>query len=287
MKTLDSFATVKRKTTDKEKGEEETKKTVEKTKKISNEETKANQNVGAASGKFYSSLNDFLEPLDTWKEPLKDFTSKADMKFIFDFLKGEYEKKTIYPPFNLIFNAFTKAPFDKVRVVIIGQDPYPNVGEAMGLSFSVPKNITTPKSLVNIYKCLMNDPKIAMKAMPNHGDLTSWSDQGVFLLNATLTVEAKKANSHQKTSKWSKFTDYVIQTISNKKEHVVFLLWGNFAIQKKKLINASKHCIIESIHPSPLAQTKGDFTKCLHFSQANDYLEKNKLSTINWLIEKK
>lgn len=285
MKTLDSFTTVKRKSSDK-KEETQEKKKIKPTKKVPTEKT-TNEPASITNGKFYSSLDDFICPLDTWKDPLKEFTSKSDMKHIYDFVKREYESKTVYPPFNLIFNAFSKTPFDKVKVVIIGQDPYPNVGEAMGLSFSVPKNIKTPKSLVNIYKCLMNDPQIAMKEMPNHGDLTSWADQGVFLLNATLTVEARKANSHQQASKWFKFTDYVIETISKKKEHIVFLLWGNFAIQKKTLINTAKHCIIETIHPSPLAQSKGDFTRSLHFSKANEYLEKNNVTKINWIIEKK
>ena len=206
------------------------------------------------------------------------------MKSIYTFVKKEYETKTIFPPRNLIFNAFSKTPWDKVKVVIIGQDPYPNPGDAMGLSFSVPRTQRIPGSLLNIYKCLEKDEKIKF-IRPKHGDLSSWAEQGVFLINATLTVECKKANSHQKNSGWSKFTDFVIRQISSQKKNVVFLLWGKFAIDKSSLIDASKHLIIKNIHPSPLAQTKGDFTKSTQFSQTNDYLEKNGLEPINWEIK--
>ena len=169
-------------------------------------------------------------------------------------------------------------------MVIIGQDPYPNPGDAMGMSFSVPKTQPIPGSLRNIYKCLEKDQKIKF-IKPKHGELESWAEQGVFLLNATLTVECKKANSHQKNSGWSKFTDFVIKQISLQKNNIVFLLWGNFAINKSSLIDNKKHLIIKNIHPSPLAQSKGDFTKSEQFSQTNDYLIKNGIEPINWEIK--
>lgn len=227
------------------------------------------------------SLDSFISGLGTWKEPLSKFIKTDRMNSIYKFCKGEYAKNTVYPPQDLIFNAFNTTTWQNLKVVIIGQDPYPNIGQAMGLSFSVNRGIAVPKSLVNIYKCLENDKKLNFKP-PKHGDLSGWASQGVFLLNATLTVIDKKANSHQKTSGWSDFTDFVIKTISDQKKGVVFLLWGNFAIAKKKLINCSKHLVIESIHPSPLAATKGDFTKSTQFSEVNEYLAKNEREIIDW-----
>ena len=237
--------------------------------------------------KFYPTYESFIEKLSTWKDPLKAFIyppNNSTMKSIYTFVKKEYSTKTIFPPKNLIFNAFEKTPWDKVKVVIIGQDPYPNPGDAMGLSFSVPKTQPIPGSLRNIYKCLEKDQKIKFKR-PKHGNLESWAEQGVFLLNATLTVECKKANSHQKNSNWAKFTDFVIKQISSQKNNVVFLLWGNFAINKSSLIDTKKHLIIKNIHPSPLAQSKGDFTKSEQFSQTNEYLIKNGIEPINWEIK--
>ena len=237
--------------------------------------------------KFYSSYESFIDKLETWKTPLKSFIdppNNALMKSIYTFVKKEYMSKTIFPPKNLIFNAFSKTPWDKVKVVIIGQDPYPNPGDAMGLSFSVPKTQNIPGSLRNIYKCLEKDTKINF-VKPKHGDLESWAEQGVFLLNATLTVECKKPNSHQKNSNWAKFTDFVIRQISLQKKNIVFLLWGNFAINKSSLIDTNKHFIIKNIHPSPLAQSKGDFTNSQQFSQTNEYLIKNGIEPINWEIK--
>ena len=237
--------------------------------------------------KFYPTYESFIDKLETWKIPLKTFIAppnNSQMKSIYNFIKKEYETKTIFPPKNLIFNAFSKTPWDKVKVVIIGQDPYPNPGDAMGLSFSVPKNQRIPGSLINIYKCLEKDNKLKF-IKPRHGDLSSWAEQGVFLINATLTVECKKANSHQKNSGWAKFTDFVIKQISLQKKNIVFLLWGNFAIAKSSLIDGNKHLIIKNIHPSPLAQSKGDFTKSEQFSQTNEYLEKNGIEPINWDIK--
>ena len=239
------------------------------------------------NSKFYSTYESFIDKLETWKTPLKLFINppnNTQMKSIYNFIKKEYETKTIFPPKNLIFNAFSTTPWDKVKVVIIGQDPYPNPGDAMGLSFSVPKTQRIPGSLNNIYKCLETDKKLNF-VRPKHGDLSSWAEQGVFLINATLTVECRKANSHQKSSGWSKFTDFVIKQISLQKKNIVFLLWGNFAIAKSSLINSNKHLIIKNIHPSPLAQSKGDFSKIEQFSQTNEYLEKNGIKPINWEIK--
>ena len=237
--------------------------------------------------KFYPTYESFIDKLESWKVPLKLFINPPNnsiMKSIYNFVKKEYSSKTIFPPKHLLFNAFSKTPWDKVKVVIIGQDPYPNPGDAMGLSFSVPKTQNIPGSLRNIYKCLEKDQKIKF-IRPKHGDLVSWAEQGVFLLNATLTVECKKPNSHQKSSGWSKFTDFVIKQISLQKNNIVFLLWGNFAINKSSLIDTKKHLIIKNIHPSPLAQSKGDFTNSQQFSQTNEYLIKNGIEPINWEIK--
>ena len=239
------------------------------------------------NSKFYPTYESFIDKLETWKSPLKAFINppnNTQMKSIYNFIKKQYETKTIFPPKNLIFNAFSKTPWDKVKVVIIGQDPYPSPGDAMGLSFSVPKTQRIPGSLINIYKCLEKDKKLKF-VKPKHGDLSSWAEQGVFLINATLTVECKKANSHQKNSGWAKFTDFVIKQISFQKKNIVFLLWGNFAIAKSSLIDGNKHLIIKNIHPSPLAQSKGDFSKSEQFSQTNEYLEKNGIEPINWDIK--
>lgn len=239
-----------------------------------------------STSKFYPTYDSFIDELGSWKQPLKTFINPPNniqMKSIYNFVKKEYENKNIFPPKNLIFNAFRTTPWDNIKVVIIGQDPYPNPGDAMGLSFSVPKSQRIPGSLNNIYKCLERDNKIKF-VRPKHGDLSSWANQGVFLLNATLTVECKKPNSHQKNSGWSKFTDFVIKQISLQKNNIVFLLWGNFAIAKSSLIDSKKHLIIKNIHPSPLAQSKGDFSKSEQFSQTNEYLAKNGIKEIDWSI---
>ena len=283
----------KNKISKKEKSPEKQKKRqpmeIEEKSKDSNQniQNKIAQNEKNSNLKFYPTYESFIDKLETWKEPLKSFINPPNnsiMKSIYNFVKKEYSTKTIFPPKDLIFNAFQKTPWDKVKVVIIGQDPYPNPGDAMGMSFSVPKTQPIPGSLRNIYKCLEKDQKIKF-IRPKHGDLESWAEQGVFLLNATLTVECKKANSHQKNSGWSKFTDFVIKQISLQKNNIVFLLWGNFAIEKKKLIDSSKHYIICNIHPSPLAQKKGDFTISKQFSLTNDYLKKHGIKEIDWQIE--
>jgi uracil-DNA glycosylase len=216
---------------------------------------------------------------ESWKAALADEFEQSYFSALVAFLKKEKEAgKTIYPPGSLIFNAFDTTPFEKVKVVILGQDPYHNPREAMGLSFSVPKGVRIPPSLKNIYKELHDDVGVPV---PNHGDLTAWAVQGVFLLNAMLTVEQKKAGSHSKAG-WQNFTDAVIQTLSKEREYLVFMLWGNFARKKKELIDGSKHLILEAAHPSPLAG--GAFFGSRHFSQANEYLKKHGKGPIDWKL---
>jgi uracil-DNA glycosylase len=220
-----------------------------------------------------------IEP--SWKAVLENEFEQPYFQAVASFLKREKEAgKVIYPPGSLIFNAFNSTPFDQVKVVILGQDPYHNPGEAMGLSFSVPRGIATPPSLKNIYKELNSDVGVPI---PAHGDLSSWAKQGVFLLNAMLTVEHKQAQSHQHIG-WQNFTDAVIRKLSERREHLVFMLWGNFARKKASLIDASRHLILEAAHPSPLAG--GAFFGCKHFSQANAYLEEHGLTPIDWKVER-
>ncbi len=217
---------------------------------------------------------------ESWKNALADEFQKPYFAALKTFLLQEKaEGKKIYPPGPLIFNAFNKTPFDKVRVVVIGQDPYINSGEAMGLCFSVPKNIKRPPSLLNIYKEINRDLGLPIA---DHGDLTRWTEQGVLLLNASLTVRAGVSNSHKDIG-WQKFTDAAIHKISTEKTGVVFLLWGNFARGKKTLVDPTKHLVLESAHPSPLAGNA--FQGCGHFSKANDFLEKQGLSKIDWRVD--
>ena len=187
--------------------------------------------------------------------------------------------KTVYPPGSLIFNAFDLSRWEATKVVILGQDPYHGPNQAMGLSFSVPKGVRVPPSLRNIYKELSDDVGFQMV---HHGDLTHWANQGVLLLNAILTVEAGNAGSH-KDMGWQWFTDEVIKTISQHKKYVVFMLWGNFAIQKATLIDESKHLVLKAPHPSPLA--RGGFFGCKHFSKANAYLESKGLESVDWQLK--
>lgn len=216
----------------------------------------------------------------SWKQILQAEFEKPYFTNLVEFLKKEKESgKTIYPPGPQIFNAFEQCPFDKVRVVILGQDPYHQPGQAMGLSFSVPKGIPLPASLKNIYKELHSDLDVKM---PCHGDLTEWAKNGVFLLNAILTVEKSKAGSHQKTG-WQEFTDAVIRNLSDHKTRIVFLLWGNFARSKKVLIDQSKHTVLEAAHPSPLAG--GAFFGCRHFSKTNEILLQLNQPPIEWKIK--
>ena len=216
---------------------------------------------------------------ESWKKALKEEFEKPYFQTVATYLKNEKANgKVIYPPGNLIFNAFEKTPFPKVEVVILGQDPYHNPGEAMGLSFSVPQGIKIPPSLQNIYKEINSDLGLPI---PTHGDLTSWAEQGVFLLNAILTVEKNQPASHQKIG-WQFFTDAVIKKLSYERKGIVFMLWGNFAKKKKELIDTSNHLVLEAAHPSPLAG--GAFFGCKHFSQANGYLKKNGAKTIDWAV---
>ena len=215
----------------------------------------------------------------SWKKILKGEFDKDYFVQLIHFLKSEKSAgKIIYPPGQLIFNAFKLTPIDKVKVVIIGQDPYHNPGEAMGLSFSVPLGTRVPPSLKNIYKELHTDINFEI---PAHGDLTKWAVQGVFLLNAMLTVEHKKAGAHKKSG-WQEFTNAVISTLSAEKENLIFLLWGRFAQSKKAFIDESKHYILEAAHPSPLARNA--FQGCKHFSKTNELLKKIGKEQINWSL---
>ncbi len=225
-----------------------------------------------------TNINPVIET--SWGEVLKDeFTAPyfSDLK---DFLVIEKTKHTVYPPGKLIFNAFDQTPFNDVKVVILGQDPYHGIGQAHGLCFSVPKGIKSPPSLVNIFKELNNDLNIPV---PNHGNLESWAKQGVFLLNTTLTVRAHEPLSHQGRG-WERFTDAVISKLSSQRENLVFLLWGSPAQKKETLIDKSKHLILKTVHPSPLSVYRG-FFGCRHFSQANEYLVAHGKTPINWEIE--
>jgi uracil-DNA glycosylase len=223
-----------------------------------------------------------IELESSWLKVLGEEFDKDYMIQLKKFLKEEKETgKKIYPKGSDIFNAFNKTPFDKVKVVILGQDPYHGPNQAHGLSFSVQQGVAVPPSLQNIYKELATD--IPGFTIPRTGDLTHWADQGVLLLNATLTVNAGMAGSHQKKG-WEKFTDTVIKTISDKKTGVVFILWGNYAQSKSELIDGSKHLIIKSTHPSPLAVSRGGFFGSKPFSKTNAYLEKEGEEAIDWQI---
>jgi len=218
----------------------------------------------------------------SWLEVLGDEFEKDYMLKLRQFLKEEKQAgKTIYPKGGDIFNAFAKTPFDKVKVVILGQDPYHGPNQAHGLSFSVQRGIPTPPSLQNIYKELATD--IPGFIIPKTGNLTEWAEQGVLLLNATLTVQAANAGSHQKKG-WERFTDTVIKTISDKKEGVVFILWGAYAQSKSVLIDETKHLMIKSTHPSPLAVSRGGFFGSKPFSKTNTYLQQHGEKPIDWQI---
>ena len=194
------------------------------------------------------------------------------------FLVAERAQHTCYPPGSKIFNAFDSTPFDKVKVVILGQDPYHEPGQAMGLCFSVPQGIQVPPSLVNIIKEINDD--LGVQIPTTCGDLSGWAEQGVLLLNATLTVRAHQAGSHQRHG-WETFTDAAIQALSQQRSGLVFLLWGSYAIAKKMLIDTSKHCVLTAPHPSPLSAYRG-FFGCRHFSQANAYLAAHGQAPIDW-----
>lgn len=216
---------------------------------------------------------------ESWKLALKDeFLKPYFLEIKRHYLKAKNAGKILYPPANLIFSAFNLTPFTSLKVVLLGQDPYHNPNQAMGLSFSVPKGISLPPSLKNIYQELYEDLGIP----PSHdGDLSKWAKQGVLLLNSVLSVEQNKPASHQNFG-WQTFTDNVISTISLQKEGIIFLLWGNYAKAKKKLIDSKKHFILEAAHPSPLA--RGAFFGCRHFSKTNKILKSLHKDPIDWQI---
>ncbi|MCA9383007.1 uracil-DNA glycosylase [Candidatus Dojkabacteria bacterium] len=213
----------------------------------------------------------------SWASLLKDEFSKEYFQELVKFVKQEYSSKRIYPPGNQIFSAFDHCPVSEVKVVIIGQDPYHGEGQANGLCFSVADEIRIPPSLQNIYKEIHSD---LGKPISQSGNIERWADQGVLLLNATLTVQAGNAGSHQGKG-WEEFTDAVIQKISEEKEHLVFLLWGAYARKKKDLIKGDKHLILESAHPSPFSADRGFFGN-KHFSKTNEFLKQMKLQEIDW-----
>lgn len=215
---------------------------------------------------------------DSWKLHLKNEFEKPYFKDLTNFVKGEYLKHQCFPPGNQIFNAFEHCHFDDVKVVIIGQDPYHDVGQAHGLCFSVNDEVKHPPSLINIFKEIEQDLGIPY---PKSGNLVRWADQGVLLLNATLTVRAHQAGSHQKKG-WELFTDAVIKTISDNKEHIIFMLWGGYAKNKIKLIDINKHIVLKSGHPSPLSANRGFWFGNKHFSKTNFLLEQVLENPIDW-----
>lgn len=226
-------------------------------------------------------MTNLLPPIGpSWQNALQQEFNQPYFAYIQDFLlKEDAENQTIYPPREHIYNAFNLTAFDKVRVVILGQDPYHGPNQAHGLCFSVPHHVKLPPSLVNIYKELKSD--VGMK-IPPHGNLEAWGTQGVLLLNAMLTVRAGQPASHSQIG-WGRFTDAIISTLSREREGLVFLLWGKFAIEKSALIDESKHHILTAPHPSPLSAHKG-FLGCKHFSKTNEILTQRGLEPINWQL---
>ncbi|MBD1420862.1 uracil-DNA glycosylase [Sphingobacterium chuzhouense] len=216
----------------------------------------------------------------SWEPILKPLFKQDYMRSLSTFVQHERRQTLVFPPENLVLNAFRLTPFEDIKVVILGQDPYHNDGQAHGLSFSVPKGIALPPSLKNIYTELTSD--VPGFQYPTSGDLTKWAKQGVLLLNATLTVRAHQAASHQKRG-WEEFTDQIIHLVSQKLENVVFMLWGSYAQKKSMLIDTQKHLILKAVHPSPLSAHRG-FFGCKHFSQANAYLQSKGRKPIDWQI---
>jgi uracil-DNA glycosylase len=216
---------------------------------------------------------------ESWKEVLFDEFNKSYFGDLKKFLVKEKAMHTVYPPGNLIFNAFNQTPFDQVKVVLLGQDPYHGKGQAHGLCFSVPQGIAAPPSLVNIFKEIQTDIGLPV---PNHGNLEAWAKQGVLLLNATLTVRANQALSHQGKG-WETFTDRVIQVLSERKKGLIFLLWGRNAKAKEAFIDASKHFVLKAAHPSPFSADSG-FFGCRHFSKTNEILQRQSATPIDWKL---
>ena len=215
---------------------------------------------------------------ESWKRHLVEEFEKPYFVNLVNFVRQEYATTTCYPPGQLIFNAFNLCPYDKVKVVIIGQDPYHEPGQAHGLSFSVNDGVTFPPSLINIFKEIAQD---LGTPMPASGNLTRWAQQGVLLLNATLTVRAHQAARHQHKG-WETFTDAAIRTLNEGREHLVFILWGGYARSKATLIDPNKHLVLQSVHPSPLSANRGGWFGNHHFSRANAYLTAHGMTPINW-----
>lgn len=214
---------------------------------------------------------------ESWKKRLQSEFDEPYFRELTDFVRKEYSTKKIFPPAKLIFNAFDSCPFNDVKVVIIGQDPYHGIGQAHGLCFSVNDGVEVPPSLVNIYKEI---ERSLGKSAPSNGNLTRWANQGVLLLNATLTVQAHQAGSHQGKG-WERFTDAAIHKLAEEKENIVFMLWGSYAQQKGAFIDSSKHLVLKSVHPSPLSAYRG-FIGNNHFVLANQYLKEHGKPEINW-----
>jgi len=219
---------------------------------------------------------------ESWKYGLSEFLLSPKMDELKAFLVEEKKAdKIIYPPNHLIFNALNTTPLDRVKVVILGQDPYHGPNQAHGLSFSVQKGVALPPSLRNIFHELHNDLGVKI---PKHGDLTHWAEQGVLLLNAVLTVEAAQPTSHQKRG-WEEFTDHVIDVLNEQREHIVFILWGAYAQRKGQRINQDKHLVLKAAHPSPLAANRGGFFGCKVFSKSNNYLKQHGIEPIDWQLD--
>ena len=223
-------------------------------------------------------MSGFININQEWGKKLGPYFETEKWKNLSSFIRNEYLSKKIFPNPKNIFKAFNLTPFSKVKVVILGQDPYHNYNQAQGLSFSVSKGLILPPSLKNIYKEIESD--LSIKKDFTDGNLENWAEQGVFLLNSILTVIAHNPASHQNKG-WEEFTDYVIKKLSDDKENTVFMLWGNYAKSKKILINTKKHLVLESVHPSPFSVYNG-FFGCKHFSKCNEYLTKHKKGIINW-----
>jgi uracil-DNA glycosylase len=223
----------------------------------------------------------FVSIEESWKRALSQEFTMPYFAEIVTFLKAEKAlNKVIFPPGKLIFHAFEKTPVEKVKVVILGQDPYHNPGQAHGLSFSVPKGIPMPPSLINIFKEVKNDLGLPI---PSHGNLEKWAAEGVLLLNAVLTVRKNEPGSHAKIG-WMRFTDSVIEKLSTERSGIVFMLWGKFAHEKQSLIDENKHLVLKAAHPSPFSAEKG-FFGCKHFSKTNMYLSKQGMQPIDWKID--
>ena len=219
---------------------------------------------------------------ESWKYGLSEFLLSPKMAELKAFLVEEKKAdKIIYPPNHLIFNALNTTPLDRVKVVILGQDPYHGPNQAHGLSFSVQKGVALPPSLRNIFHELHADVGVER---PKHGDLTHWAEQGVLLLNAVLTVEAGQPTSHQKRG-WEEFTDHVIDVLNEQREHIVFILWGAYAQRKGQRINQDKHLVLKAAHPSPLAANRGGFFGCKVFSKSNNYLKQHGIEPIDWQLD--